>query len=304
MPGPRSTRPSDRPRRTLLPSVWLHIAPEFKLAGIALAAYLSVWIFLVNTRLGQQLDDRALIARGILPHDVVRAINNFLAFSTPFFAAAFCFILLALGWRTRRVRLGFAMAISLGITEIVGETLKYFEEREILDPALYEDLGDKTFNSFPSGTTALAVGFVLGLIAVVTYRSRIVTFRLGLVFIQFVAMFVVLAGWHRPSDALGGIALAVFFACIGLYLGHGSRADGASGPHLFTVNVPWKSALALGAAVLAFTAILGSFDSLPEEVNLVSLTIFMLLIPLFAAWLVTKFTRLAGLGLPSVNPNA
>lgn len=271
-------------------------AAAFKLAVWSLVAYLAIWILLVNTRIGQQLDDRALIARGILPKDFVRAIDDFLAFSTPLFAAFFCAILLVLGWRTQRIRMGIAMTLSFGITEVVGETLKYVEERRILDPNLYAALGNKTFNSFPSGTTALAAGFVLGLIALSTQQFLKLSFRLGLLFIQLVAIFVVLAGWHRPSDALGGIALAVFFACIGLWLGNFSSVTGANQRPWVTLELPWKTSLALAAFILVLVLLLGSLDALPDGVELVSLSIFMVAIPLFAALMVTKFTRLAGLG--------
>ena len=267
-------------------------------------AYLAVWILLVNTRIGQQLDDRALLARSIIPKNIVQSIDNFLAFSTPFFAFLFCVTLLLLGWKTQRIRLGITMTMSFGVTEIVGETLKYFEVRQNLDPNLYEALGNKTFNSFPSGTTALAAGFVLGLIALAANRYRHMTFQWGLLFIQLVAMFVVLAGWHRPSDALGGIALAVFFAAIGLWLGYGNGASAANSIAPESVKLPWKSALALGIALIALTLIVGSLESLPEGVHVLSLVLFMLGIPLFAALMVTKFTRLAGLGSTSTRENA
>ena len=279
-------------------------AAALKLAVWSLVAYLAIWILLVNTRIGQQLDDRALIARGILPKDVVRSIDNFLAFSTPFFAASFCVILLVLGWRTHRKRLGIAMTVSFGVTEVVGETLKYLEERRVLDPSLYDELGNKTFNSFPSGTTALAAGFALGLIALSTERFLRLSFLLGLLFIQLVAMFVVLAGWHRPSDALGGVALAVFFACIGLWLGNFTNATHAVQAPWITINPPWKSAAALGAGAILTVFVLGRIERLPQGIYLLSLSIFMMLIPLFAALMVAKFARLAGLGLPSTKPNA
>lgn len=269
---------------------------SWALAVGALAAYLAVWVLLVNTRIGQQLDDRALLARGILPKSAVRAIDNFLAFSTPFIAVVFCVILLLLGWKTQRIRLGIAMTVSFGVTEIVGETLKYFEVRQNLDPNLYEQLGNKTFNSFPSGTTALAAGFVLGLIALVAHRYRHMTFYWGLFFIQLVAMFVVLAGWHRPSDALGGIALAVFFAAIGLSVGYGKGERAAMSGAPESVKIPWKSALVLGVALITLMLVVGSLESLSEGIHVLSLVLFMLGIPLFAALMVTKFTRLAGLG--------
>lgn len=284
-------------------------AAALKLAVWSLIAYLAIWILLVNTRIGQQLDDRALIARGILPKDVVKSIDNFLAFSTPFFAASFCVILLILGWRTHRKRLGIAMTVSFGVTEVVGETLKYLEERRVLDPSLYDELGNKTFNSFPSGTTALAAGFVLGLIALSTQQFLKLSFRLGLLFIQLVAMFVVLAGWHRPSDALGGIALAVFFGALGLWAGSSSLAsitnsDWRNWSRHHRVDVPWKSATALGAGAILTVFVLGRIEALPQGIYLLSLSIFMLLIPLFAALMVSKFTRLAGLGSPATRPNA
>lgn len=277
---------------------------SWALAGGALATYLAVWVLLVNTRIGQQLDDRALLARRIIPKNIVQSIDSFLAFSTPLFAALFCLLFLILGWRTQRFRLGLAMSISVGVTEIVGETVKYFETRPSLDPNLYEQLGNKSLNTFPSGTTALAVGFVLGLIALATQRSRNLTFRWGLLFIQLVAMFVVLAGWHRPSDALGGIALAVFFAAIGLGLGDGSGESAAISIVPVSMKVPWKSALVLGVAIITLTLIVGSLESLPEGIHVLSLVLFMLGIPLFAALMVTKFTRLAGLGSTSPRQNA
>ena len=69
-------------------------------------------------------------------------------------------------------------------------------------------LASKDYDTYPSGHATIATGFVLALVMVNNNRWRPLVALLGLLWSSAVATGVVAAGWHRPSDAIGGIALA------------------------------------------------------------------------------------------------
>ena len=69
-------------------------------------------------------------------------------------------------------------------------------------------LASKEYDTYPSGHATIATGFVLALVMVNNNRWRPLVALLGVLWSSAVATGVVAAGWHRPSDAIGGIALA------------------------------------------------------------------------------------------------
>jgi len=66
-----------------------------------------------------------------------------------------------------------------------------------------------TSGSFPSGHTAIAASFALAVAATVGPRLARLWWGPLVAWVSLVAAGTVAAGWHRPSDAVGGVLLAV-----------------------------------------------------------------------------------------------
>lgn len=96
-----------------------------------------------------------------------------------------------------------ALAILVSAT-LLAHLLKSMLVRPRLLPGV-DDAG----NSFPSGHVSLAAASVLALAIVVPAVLRPAVLLLGWMWIGAVSVATVIAGWHRPSDAVGAIAVAL-----------------------------------------------------------------------------------------------
>lgn len=68
--------------------------------------------------------------------------------------------------------------------------------------------------SFPSGHSTVAMSLALALILVVPRSLRTLAAVAGLVYAAGVGVAVIVAGWHRPSDAYGAYLVAFAWACL------------------------------------------------------------------------------------------
>ncbi len=102
-----------------------------------------------------------------------------------------------------------AIAIAHLARILTAEALKFTVPRPIL-AADYENLlGSKDgSNTFPSGHATFITSLVLVLIFLAPARDRVYMTIGGLAMMILVGG-ISLAWWHRPSDAVGGIALAL-----------------------------------------------------------------------------------------------
>lgn len=80
--------------------------------------------------------------------------------------------------------------------------------------------------SFPSGTTAITAGLVLGIALVTPTRARPAVAALGALWLAVTAAAVQSLSWHRPSDVLGAtlLACAIHHVITGL-LARGERDE-------------------------------------------------------------------------------
>jgi membrane-associated phospholipid phosphatase len=82
-------------------------------------------------------------------------------------------------------------------------------------------------NTFPSGHTTSAASIAIAYLFVVPARLRAPTLALGTAITLAVGCSVVVIGWHRPSDVLGGLLVAAGwgFAVLAARRAIGSRAS-------------------------------------------------------------------------------
>lgn len=114
--------------------------------------------------------------------------------------------------------------------------------------------------SWPSGHSTAAMALALCAVMVAPPTGRRIVAALGGVFAIAVAYSVVLLGWHMPSDALGGFAVAGAGACLALAALWGAEARWPAGTGRRAAGralrqVPGATAVALAAAAVAAVSV-------------------------------------------------
>jgi len=178
------------------------------LAWASAVVLLTLYLVMVRIEWGQAVVDSAFLAR-LSEARILRTLDKRFLESIDvwvFLAGGLClFLIAALG---RRWRVGLVVAVAYGVTIVSAELLKMFLPQPILAIAFEESMGTKAgLNTFPSGHTTFATALVLGLVLLVAPRVRVPVAIVGTGLMIVVAGGVVSAGWHRPTDAFGGVAL-------------------------------------------------------------------------------------------------
>ena len=178
------------------------------LALVCVGVLLSLYLVMVRTEWGQAVADGAFLAR-LSETRILRTLDKrFLeSIDVWVFVAGGLVLLLVAGLR-RRWRAGIAVAVAYGLAIASAEALKLLLPRPSLAGAFEEVMGTKAgLNTLPSGHTTFATALVLGLVVLVAPRIRIPVAIAGMGLMIVVAGGVITAGWHRPTDAFGGVAL-------------------------------------------------------------------------------------------------
>lgn len=227
---------------------WIGAAAAMCVVALYCAAVLTPW--------GQNLDDVVFIER------MEDSPTSTIAFKTllPYInVATIALFLIAVGViATRRhIRVvGLVMAASFLGAVLTAEVMKRVLPRPELS-GLEDLIKGGGQNSFPSGHTTIAVAAVMTLIVISAprWKPRIVLF--GGILAATIAVGVLAAGWHRPSDALGGIALALGWQCftVAWLLTRNALGQQATTPSLRGLALV---ASFVGIAIIAITFLRGS----------------------------------------------
>lgn len=201
--------PPIRDRRTPDP------ARRFLAATAAyVAALLGLYGLFVGTETGQRLENSALQASTLRDIEVRADSLTYLSgVSVATFVGAMAVIALIAMLR-RRPGLGVLAVATMGVAVLLAEVLKVLLPR----PELVEGPVWILRNSFPSGTATVAASVAMGALLVAPDRIRWLVLPLAAGLTAIVGQATQVTGWHRASDALGGIALTGAVACIGLYV--------------------------------------------------------------------------------------
>jgi membrane-associated phospholipid phosphatase len=178
------------------------------LLGALICAVLLIvaYFVLVDTPLGHQFDDNAVLSREALGRKVIRLDSHILDLvrkRTLLLAAA---VTLAIAVVRRCTFVGVIAVAGFGCAVMGAEVLKKVLTWRALIPedALVES-GFQT-NTYPSGHTTFVTSVVLGLLLVLPCRWRPWLAIAGGSVSATIATGVLFAGLHRPSDALGALA--------------------------------------------------------------------------------------------------
>lgn len=180
------------------------------LSGLGLLVIIGAYLLAVQTRIGQAWGDEAYLAR-VVEGRRLQSIERLLLESITIpVLLGFGLLLVVIG-ALRRLWAATALVTGAYLTCVVSaEVLKAVLPRPELAPAFESLMGSKDgVNTYPSGHATLTTGLVLGALILAAPRWRPVIAAAGTLLAVTVSCGVVAAGWHRPSDAIGGVALAL-----------------------------------------------------------------------------------------------
>ena len=171
----------------------------------------GLYIVFVRLPIGQRWDDRALLG-GLLASDEARRVLTSalhgIRISTLILMVA---LLIVIGLIRHRIATAILVAMAFGASIASAEVLKFVLPRRDLAPELNAYVDNGNIDTYPSGHATIAMAFALALIVVSSPRYRTAVAAFGMVWAATVPMMALAAGWHRPSDVLGGMALALMW---------------------------------------------------------------------------------------------
>ena len=197
MPGPLlDDRSPARPPPKAAGLIALAVAS----ASVAVVTYL----LLVRTGIGQRFDGLAFNGRKATNYPLRRIGAGFLGYATVPGILVLVVVLGAMSVRNGRWRValvaGAAVIAALATTTLLKAALHH--------PPLNGCDQDSCRNTYPSGHATVAFALVLGSLLIST-RQRRPTVRWVAIVSSLIYMTALLgSGWHRPSDVLGGCAIA------------------------------------------------------------------------------------------------
>ena len=168
------------------------------LAALFGAALVFVYALFVHTEIGQRVDNAALVGRSAVPEGLIEDAWTLLDTISILSLVAASILVGVIGIIRRRPMLAAAAGVVLLGSNVTTQVLK----RVILTrPELLDD-GVKAYNTLPSGHSTVALSVVAALVLVTSRHRRSMVALVGTGYAALVGMSTMVAGWHRPSDAV------------------------------------------------------------------------------------------------------
>jgi membrane-associated phospholipid phosphatase len=187
-------------------------------AVAAAAGLLGVYVLAVRTSAGQRVDDRlmqwasAVAGRAAWAESVLDGAGAPLTLLAV--TAGVVVLALLVHGRGRAVAVA---AVAVG-TVLGAQVLKVALERPVLTDQV-------AHNSFPSGHVAAVAGVAAALVLAAPRVLRPLFAVSGLVVVVVVGLATTALAWHRPSDVVGSVLLALAWAGAGAALSSRSAAS-------------------------------------------------------------------------------
>jgi membrane-associated phospholipid phosphatase len=176
----------------------------------SVVVFVGNYVFFVRTTLGQELDNAALIGAEHEPQGVITEAWDLLDIISVASLALACVVIGVVALLRRRFALAFAALTTIAVANVATQLLK----RVLLErPDL---IGAGEANSLPSGHATVAATVAVGLVMVTAPRWRSVVALVSVVFPIAVAVDVVTASWHRPSDSIAAFCIVLGVAASSL----------------------------------------------------------------------------------------
>jgi membrane-associated phospholipid phosphatase len=186
----------------------LYVLIAFGLGSIVV--FIANYGFFVRTTLGQELDNAALIGSEHESQGVITEAWDRLDIISVASLALACVAIGLVAVLRRRFALAFAALATIGAANVVTQLLK----RAVLErPDL---IGEGAINSLPSGHATVAATAAVGLVMVTAPRWRSTVALVSVLFPISIAVAVVTASWHRPSDSIAAFCVVLSVAMTSL----------------------------------------------------------------------------------------
>jgi hypothetical protein len=228
-------------------------------AGAYLAVFVAVYLALVGTESGQRIENAALQAASLRAESVRSTSLAYLDRISVVSIIAAMSVIALIGLARRRPGLGIVAVAVIAVAVVSAEILKPVLPR----PALLDGPMWLLRNTFPSGTVTVAASIGLATLIVSPDRLRWLVVVGASIAAAFYVQATQVTGWHRASDAVGGVLLAGFVASVALA---GLAATGRTQPstlartdHRVFVVVGVVAA----SAVVAATGLAGAMIAFP-----------------------------------------
>jgi membrane-associated phospholipid phosphatase len=194
------------------------------LALVSAVLLVVLYVVAVRTGWGQRLDDAALdgrTSRPVVLHATSRLLDTISVSSLALLGGA----ALAIAVGRRRIHLALTAGVVVLSANVTAQVLKQFV---LGRPELAGSIDPLPTPSFPSGHTTVAMSLAVAFVLVVPARFRQAAAMLGVAYACLVGTGTVTAGWHRPSDVIGGflvVAIWTGLAVAGLMRWRGAVAE-------------------------------------------------------------------------------
>jgi membrane-associated phospholipid phosphatase len=165
--------------------------------------------------------------------------------------------LFAWGWALERRREAFAALALVATANLSGLILQI----ALAHPRIHPILGNDQVGAeaYPSGHATSAMSIALAAVLVAPARLRVAVAATAAAYVVGVSTFLVVLGWHFPSDVLGGLLLSscFFFLTVAAIRAGAAGHAGAAAQRVKLALSPglgWSAvALAAGVGVVALT---------------------------------------------------
>ncbi|MEO7752784.1 MAG: phosphatase PAP2 family protein [Terracoccus sp.] len=191
-------RPRHGHHRVAGPRWWAAAAAALSLMALYAASRRSTVGWSLDVRLQLRLLDSSPAVTDLARH--------LLALVNPITFLALTCGLTVVAWHRTGRRAGVDVVLGVGTALVLAESGK-----ALLPTATHPQGGGLGLaGTFPSGHLAVTSGLVLAALAVLPAgRPRLAPWVGGAVVVMAAAVAVVVVGWHRPSDAVAGVLVAV-----------------------------------------------------------------------------------------------
>lgn len=210
------------------------------LVAVALVAVLVETALLTNE--GQDLDQSAMEAvyarQGTL--DQLLSLLGTISTGTAALALAVCVTLAVM---RRRFAGAIAAVVLVAGANVTTQLLKN-------DVLQRPDLGHGVLNSLPSGHTTVVASVALAALLVAGRGMRTFVAGLGGFAVTLTGASTIVAGWHRPSDVLSGLAICLAWGAAAVFVLALRRPSGLHGRHGAPTLVSLLGAAAAGLVLV------------------------------------------------------
>jgi membrane-associated phospholipid phosphatase len=226
-------------------------------AAVQVAALEVVRRVFVGTARGQLLDTAALEGDPVGPTDIgdlhVDGLVGTVLDATAVLSLAAAGVLIGMiALRQGRVALAAVAALLIVGANVTTQLLKALTARPDLGIEVVRLVAG---NSLPSGHTTVAASVAVALVLVVPPSRRSLATLVGAGYAALVGVATVLAGWHRPSDAVAALLVVGAWAAVACLLPAVADRRHPGGPAPRAHRFALAGLVLVGLALLAVAAV-------------------------------------------------